>query len=102
MPAHISSTTPPLRWSSRTTARPISTRDGRSASSSVTSNSVALYRPPAAMAPGRRQHPVAADEFAGPVLADEQVVAEFVEPVGVPAVGGARSRSNPGSEANTW
>ncbi|GAB4946901.1 hypothetical protein MAHJHV50_50880 [Mycobacterium avium subsp. hominissuis] len=28
MPAHISSTTPPLRCPSRTTARPISTSDG--------------------------------------------------------------------------
>ena len=40
----------------------------------------------------RRQHPVAADELAGVVLADQQVIAELVEAVGVPAVGRACER----------
>ena len=35
---------------------------------------------------GRREHAVAADELAGVVLADQQVVAELVEAVGVSAV----------------
>ncbi len=43
---------------------------------------------------GRRQHPVAADEFAGVVLADQQVIAVLVEAVGVAAV--VESRAVPG------
>ncbi len=101
MPAHISSTTPPLRWSSRTTARPISTSDGRSGSRPVTSNSVAVYKPSGGDGARRRQHAVAADQLAGVVLADQQVIAELVEAVGVSAVGPAPSSANPGSEVNT-
>ena len=48
----------------------------------------------------RRQHPVAADQFAGVVLADQQVIAVFVEAVGIQPVGGA-GQANPGSEVNT-
>ena len=36
----------------------------------------------------RRQHPVAADQFAGVVLADQQVIAVLVEAVGVATIGG--------------
>ncbi len=43
---------------------------------------------------GRRQHAVAADELAGVVLADQQVIAELVEPVGVSAVGRAFERES--------
>ena len=37
----------------------------------------------------RRQHAVTADELAGVVLADQQMIAELVEAVGVSTVGGA-------------
>ena len=37
----------------------------------------------------RRQHAVTADEFAGPVLPDEKMVAELVESIGVSSVGRA-------------
>ena len=37
----------------------------------------------------RRQHPVGADDLAGGVVADDQVIAEVVELVDVPAVHGA-------------
>ena len=43
---------------------------------------------------GRRQHAVAADELAGVVLADQQVIAELVEAVGVAAVAGAFERES--------
>ena len=49
----------------------------------------------------RRQHPVAADQLAGAVLADQQVVAELVEPVGIAAVEAAPASWKPGSEVNT-
>ena len=52
----------------------------------------------------RRQHPVAADELAGVVLADQQVIAVLVEAVGVPAgvdPGLAPVSAKPGSEVNT-
>ena len=44
---------------------------------------------------GRRQHPVAADQLAEVSLADQQVIAELVELVGVPPVA-AGGRANPG------
>ncbi len=43
----------------------------------------------------RRQHPVAADKLAGVVLADEKVIAELVEPIGVSTVGSAFELRNP-------
>ena len=92
MPAHISSTTPPLRWSSRTTARPISTSDGRSAIQRGDVEFGCGVEASGGDGAGRRQHAVAADELAGVVLADQQVVAELVEPVGVSAVDGAFER----------
>ena len=101
MPAHMSSTTPPLRWSSRTTARPISTSDGRSASSAGDVEFGCGVEPACGDGARRRKHPVAADELAGVVLADQQVIAELVEPVGVPAVASRLSSANPGSEVNT-
>ena len=52
---------------------------------------------------GRREHAVTADELAGSVLANQQVVAELVEAVGI-STGRTRpssERSKPGSEVNT-
>ncbi len=49
----------------------------------------------------RRKHAVAADQLAGVVLADKQVIAELVEPVGVSAVGRLPASAKPGSEVNT-
>ena len=87
MPAHISSTTPPLRWSfahhctahldqrrpQRIKALDIEFRCGVETSGGD--------------GPRRRQHPVAADKFAGVVLADQQVIAVLVEAVGVQTAG---------------
>ncbi len=90
MPVHISSTTAPLRWSARTTARPISTRDGRSASSARDVEFGCGVETSGGDRAGRRQHAVAADEFAGGVFTHQQVIAELVEPVGVQAVAAGR------------